>query len=136
MKKDGNTDIYKEKDSYEGEDGNNTDVEIPEVYMKVTITDTETIKKESVNLKEQLNKYKNYSSVKENVKIGNNKYNATKYSIVKGTKWNSEVKDVYIININKSKDMMVEISYFVEASEGWGAKFNQLVIKTLEINQN
>lgn len=132
MKNDGEADIY---ESIYNNEENENGVTLPDVYMKVFVVNANQIKGETVGLIEEVNKYKeNYSSIENNVKVGVGQYDATIYHINSGLQWNSEIKDIYVININENKSMIIEIAYFMEANEGWGAKFNQLVVNTLEID--
>ncbi|MBR2704732.1 MAG: hypothetical protein IKE91_04610 [Clostridia bacterium] len=52
----------------------------------------------------------------------------------KGMKWDSECHDVYVVDINDDKFMVIDIQYFIEATEGWATRYVQL-LKTLEIHK-
>lgn len=130
FRKDGRFDIYECKD--DSDEPNENGVVIPKVYMKIYSIDEDECAKTSEGLMADVSKYKsNYSSVEE-VEIGKNNYKAMKYNINKGMKWNSEVNDVYVVNVNENSRLIIEISYFVEATEGYGTVLNSLV-ETLEI---
>lgn len=107
---------------------------LPNVYMEIRILDEsqrEAVQESNADLVEYYSK--NYSNA-EHVTIGKENYAAVCYYYAKGMKWDSECHDVYVVDINDDKFMVIDIQYFMEATEGWGARYNQL-LKTLEIHK-
>ena len=130
--KDGESDIYKVV--FDEDSG----MELPDVYMKVTVINTNQIEEKTNEIIKEMKKYfeYDYETVEyytQDKKVGINGYDAKLYHIHKGFSWNSELIDVYVIKINDKKAMIIENVYFMEATEGWGSIFNQLIVNTLEI---
>lgn len=68
----------------------------------------------------------------EDVNIGKGNYKATLYEILDGYAWDSRVKEVYIVEAGNKQNLIIETEYWMEATEGWGDTFKQL-LSTLEI---
>ena len=112
--------IYSNKEMQNG----NT---LPEVYMEIKILDSgkkESVQETYADLIEYYSK--NYAKA-EHVKIGKENYEAIKYSYANGLKWDSECHNVYVVNINSDKFMVIDIKYFTEATEGWAERYTQLL---------
>lgn len=125
-------DIYSKSDISEGPNENG--VIIPDLNMKIYTLDEDACANMVENILQEMDenkKYKEYN-FEENVQIGKNAYQAYKINITKGLEWNSEVKEVYIINVNEHDRFVIEINYFIEATEGFGSTMKQ-VLSTLEI---
>lgn len=136
LRKDGNTDRYVQEKTNSEEK-----VKLPEIYMQVNVIDADKVQDEKNKIAEE---YKKSQKILENNngkssnqnKININGYEAEIYAILDGTNWNSIVKDVYVIKINENKTMIIKSVYYMEAAEGFGHTFNQLLLNTLEIKNN
>lgn len=136
MERVGSSDVYKNESS----DSENT-YDIPDMYMQVDVIDADKIEIETEKIKNEMKKYFKYDYetvdyYTEDKKVGIDGYNAKRYTITKGTNWNSVVEQVYVIKINENKAMIIRNVYFMEATEGWGDLVNQLIINTLEVVDN
>lgn len=103
-----------------------------DLYMEISILDgnlKNNIQEKNADLVEE---YKKNCAQAENLKISNKEYDAIHYYYSDGLDWDSTCHDVYIIDVNEEKIMVVDIQYFIEATEGWGSVCNQL-LQTLEI---
>lgn len=65
------------------------------------------------------NKVLSNNAPKENVKIGD--YDAIHYKYIDGNQWNSLVRHIYVISLEKD-DYVIHSNYFLEAAEGYGAR--------------
>jgi len=52
---------------------------------------------------------------------------ATLVSVIEGNKWNSPVEKYYVFSNGKNGSFIVKQSYFLEASEGHGARMNEML---------
>lgn len=115
--------------SSEGSDSfmaNNPDPEIyPYVYLNISRTQDTTLDKFSKEMKQGLSH--GYSSVEQLPKttIGDN-YDAIHIIAKTGNKWNSSVRELYMIESNNSI-YLVEMQYFTEAAEGYGARIHAMI---------
>lgn len=115
--------------SSEGSDSfmaNNPDPEIyPYVYLNISRTQDTTLDKFAKEMKQGLSH--GYSSVEQLPKttIGDN-YDAIHIIAKTGNKWNSSVRELYMIESNKSI-YLVEMQYFTEAAEGYGARMHAMI---------
>lgn len=105
----------------------------PEIYPYVfmRITRSHYINGEKPDLIGKLYVDDNYinqtfttNSPEDNIKIGD--YDAVHFSYIDGDKWNSLVKNVYIIALEKYY-YVIETNYFLEASEGYGVRINAML---------
>ncbi|ROR31814.1 hypothetical protein EDD66_101433 [Mobilisporobacter senegalensis] len=116
--------------SSEGSDSfmaENPDPEIyPYVYLNISrVEEKTTLDKYTKEMKEALSH--GYKSVEQlpDTTIGNN-YKAVHLKAKSGNKWNSSVRELYLLE-SEGSIYMVEKQYFVEAEEGYGARMHAMI---------
>ncbi len=134
ISKDGNADIFKLKVDENVE----TEEKIPDVYMKITVIDSSEVKNKINEITTEMKKYfsQEFETVEyysDETKIGLNELDSKEYTVNKGWKWNSELSKYYIVKVNDQKYMIIENTFYKEASEGWGSAMKQIVTESLEI---
>lgn len=80
---------------------------------------------------EKLNETLSTNVPNDNVKIGD--YDAIHFKFIDGNEWNSLVKHIYIIILEKNY-YVIETNYFLEASEGYGVRIKAM-LDTLVIEE-
>ncbi|NLL00007.1 MAG: hypothetical protein GX271_05010 [Clostridiales bacterium] len=65
-----------------------------------------------------------FNASEENVKLGS--YDAIHYQYIHGNQWNSLVRHIYVISLEKIY-YVIHTNYFLEASEGYGARIKAML---------
>lgn len=109
------------------------------VYMKIYSMEDDKCEELCKELKvetDKMNSREGYEAENtEEVTIGKGNYKATRYWItddVLGPDTNARIRTIYIIKVGNKQNLIIETDYLVEAEEGWGDTFRQL-LSTLEI---
>jgi len=92
----------------------------PEVSMSIEQVEDETPEEAIVRLQKEL--AEQYATVKEPEAV-TKPLNATLLSAIDGNEWNSPVSKVYVLSNEKGGSFIITEKYFLEASEGHGARF-------------
>jgi len=92
----------------------------PEVSMSIEQVEDETPEEAIVRLQKEL--AEQYATVKEPEAV-TKPLNATLLSAIDGNEWNSPVSKVYVLSNERGGSFIITEKYFLEASEGHGARF-------------
>jgi hypothetical protein len=121
---------YSDKDGVDTFIAENPDPAIyPYVYVSINHLENRRASDHAKELLEMLSKNSLISETTKDVSIGN--YKGTLITAKAGSQWNSIVRNYYIITDNTSI-YTIETQYFLEATEGYGARI-QAMLDTFKI---
>jgi hypothetical protein len=104
----------------------------PEVSMSIEQVADKTPAELAAEISAELKK--SFTTVKE-VESVTNPVDGLLISAINGDEWDSLVTEVYIVSNEKEGSFIIQQNYFLEASEGHGLRFNQM-LKEFTILEN
>lgn len=113
---DGDTDRIVMKETYEG---------IPEVYMEISQDMDSTPEELAALLEEELKT--DFSKVNPAEKVSEPVKGIYIHAIDGGTEWDDEVINYYLVDNTQGGTFIIKQKYFLEASEGHGARFYSML---------
>lgn len=113
---DGDTDRIVMKEVYEG---------IPEVYMEISQDGDRTPEELASLLEEELKK--DFSKVSPAEKVTEPVEGIYIHAIDGGSEWDDEVVNYYLVDNTQGGTFIIKQKYFLEASEGHGARFYSML---------
>jgi len=96
----------------------------PEVSMSIEQVEDEAPEAAVARLQKEL--ADNYATVKEAEAV-TEPLTATMLSAIDGNEWNSPVSKVYVLSNDRGGSFIITEKYFLEASEGHGARFHHML---------
>ncbi|MFC6333576.1 hypothetical protein ACFP56_13185 [Paenibacillus septentrionalis] len=96
----------------------------PEVSMSIEQAENEKPEDAAARLQQQLTEQ--YATVKEPESV-TDPLTATMLSAIDGNEWDSPVERIYILSNERGGSFIITQKYFLEASEGHGARFHHML---------